>query len=444
MDAKERMCLVLDYTGLNANSLSQKIGLPKYRLYDITQGRTKAVTYEIADKITSSFTTISKDWLLTGEGSMLLSDNPNSMKNSVKEFRVRHELTQKEMSDLLGISPRMVQKYESGESPLPEDKQMRMELFEGSKASTGEGVAKETSSLISSDVVRYYPNIPATAGGIEYSVKEFRLRHGLTQQEVADLLGVHIRSVQKYENGMGIRGVKRRILEEYDREHCMEMKDRLLEFIAYLGVSNYAFEKAVGLSNGYVRSLNGAIGADKLLDICRAYPQLSRDWLLTGVGDMVVNPGSSETGISNEELTPKTAVRYYPNIPITASHIEDMPNPSDDDMECQYLTIPGFEGCVAFPAVGDSMYPRISNGDIVVFREWQESYISNGEIYLIITRLGDRTIKYLTQITDEDGGKHYLCRSANPDQEKYAPFEIDGDDIVRLFAVCGCIKKFRM
>lgn len=224
----------------------------------------------------------------------------------------------------------------------------------------------------------------------------------------------------------------------------MEMKDRLLEFIAYLGVSNYAFEKAVGLSNGYVRSLNGAIGADKLLDICRAYPQLSRDWLLTGVGDMVVNLGSSETGISNEEPTPKTAVRYYPNIPITASHIEDMPNPSYDDMECQYLTIPGFEGCVAFPAVGDSMYPRISNGDIVVFREWQESYISNGEIYLIITRLGDRTIKYLTQRTDEDGGKHYLCRSANPDQEKYAPFEIDGDDIVRLYVVYGCIKKFRM
>lgn len=224
------MSLVLDHIGLNANSLSQRIGLPKYRIYDITQGRTKAISYEIADKITSSFTTISRDWLLNGDGSMLIDDKQ----------------------------------------------------------------------------------------------------------------GVHLPTP------------------------------------------------------------------------------------------------------SPEELTPKTAVRYYPNIPITASHIEDMPNPSYDDMECQYLAIPGFEGCVAFPAVGDSMYPRISNGDIVVFREWQESYISNGEIYLIITRLGDRTIKYLTQITDEDGGKHYLCRSANPDQEKYAPFEIDGDDIVRLFAVCGCIKKFRM
>lgn len=85
----------------------------------------------------------------------------------ITEFRIRHELTQREMSDLLGVSPRIVQKYESGESPLPEDKQMRMELFEGSKASTGEGVAKETYSLISSDVVRYFPNIPATAGNIE-------------------------------------------------------------------------------------------------------------------------------------------------------------------------------------------------------------------------------------------------------------------------------------
>ena len=176
---------------------------------------------------------------------------------------------------------------------------------------------------------------------------------------------------------MGIRGVKQRILEEYDRKH----------------------------------------GANQYLN---------------------------EPDPTSEKLTPKNAVRYYPDIPITASHIEDMPNPSYDDMQYQLLSVPGFEGCVAFPAVGDSMYPRISNGDIVVFKEWQESYVSNGEIYLIITRLGDRTIKYLTQMTDEDGGKHYLCRSANPDQEKYAPFEIDGDDIVRLYVVYGCIKKFRM
>ncbi len=288
IDAKERMCLVLDYTGLNANSLSQKIGLPKYRLYDITQGRTKAVTYEIADKITSSFTTISKDWLLTGEGSMLLSDNPNSMKYSVKEFRVRHELTQKEMSDLLGVSPRMVQKYESGESPLPEDKQMRMELFEGSRASTGEGVAKETSSLTSSDVVRYYPNIPATAGDIE-----------------------------------------------------------------------------------------------------------------------------------------------------------NMPEPSYEDQQPIIYVIPGLGGCDAMPATGNSMYPTITAGDMVVHKVWQDgSYIRNGEIYVILTTDGQRMIKRLTYVsTDEEGYRHYVCRSDNPDQDKYAPFELLGSTIRQLSIVKAILTR---
>ena len=145
----------------------------------------------------------------------------------------------------------------------------------------------------------------------------------------------------------------------------MEMKDRLLEFIAYLGVSNYAFEKAVGLSNGYVRSLNGAIGADKLLDICRAYPQLSRDWLLTGVGDMVVH------------------------------------------------------------------------------KVWQDgSYIRNGEIYVILTNDGQRMIKRLTYVsTDEDGDKHYICRSDNPDQDKYAPFEVLGSSIRQLSIVKAILSR---
>ena len=289
---------------------------------------------------------------------------------------------------------------------------------------------------------------------MEYSVREFRLRHGLSQQEVADLLGVHIRSVQKYEDGMGIRDVKRRILEDYDKEHAanesMDAKERMCLVLDYTGLNANLLSQKIGLpkyrlydiTQGRTKAISYEI-ADK---VTSSFTTISRDWLLTGKGSMLVGDGVStpDPEQSPAPLTPKTAVRYYPNIPITASHIEDMPNPSYEDTECQLLTIPGFEGCVAFPAVGDSMYPRISNGDIVVFREWQESYISNGEIYLIITRLGDRTIKYLTQITDDDGGKHYLCRSANPDQDKYAPFEIDGDDIVRLYSVHGCIKKFRM
>ncbi len=223
------------------------------------------------------------------------------------------------------------------------------------------------------------------------------------------------------------------------------MKERLLEFIDHTGLTVNAFEKKAGLSQGYVKNFKGDMGSKKMEDLLKSFPELNRTWLLTGEGEMLVDESGSQDRELEQPIDPSKGVRYYPNIPITASHIENMPNPSYDDLQYEVMSIRGFEGCVAFPAVGDSMYPRISNGDIVMFKEWKESYISNGDIYLIVTRNGDRTLKYLTLTSiDEDGVKHFLCKSANPDQNRFAPFEILGDDIVSLFVVYGCIKRFKM
>ena len=74
MEANKRLEEVLRHTGLNANSLSKEIDIPKYRIYNILQGRTQTISYEIADKIVSHYATLSKDWLLTGEGEMLVSE----------------------------------------------------------------------------------------------------------------------------------------------------------------------------------------------------------------------------------------------------------------------------------------------------------------------------------------------------------------------------------
>lgn len=225
----------------------------------------------------------------------------------------------------------------------------------------------------------------------------------------------------------------------------MDVKNRIKAFADYKGISYRSLSQMIGASPGYINSISKSIQPDKIDSISAQFPELNISWLLTGEGEMLVD----ESGVQDRELEnpidPSKGVRYYPNIPITASHLENMPNPSYEDMQYEVMSIRGFEGCIAFPAVGDSMYPRISNGDIVMFKEWTENYISNGDIYLIVTRNGDRTLKYLTHIsTDENGVKHFLCKSANPDQDRFAPFEILGDDIVSLFVVYGCIKRFKM
>lgn len=205
------------------------------------------------------------------------------------------------------------------------------------------------------------------------SVKNFRAKYDLTQQEVADLLGVHIRSVQKYEDGMGLRANKQKILDDYDAERS----------------------------------------------------------------------GASSTDEGTPSYALSDIVRYYPNIPATAGDIANMPEPSYEDQQPIIYVMPGLGGCDAMPATGNSMYPTITAGDMVVHKVWTDgSYIRNGEIYVILTTDGERMIKRLTfDRIDEDGDKHYTCRSDNPDQSKYAPFELLGSSIRQLSIVKAILTR---
>lgn len=65
------------------------------------------------------------------------------------------------------------------------------------------------------------------------------------------------------------------------------IKERLVEFMAYLKISTYAFEKSCGLSQGYVRNISKSIQPDKVERISRVYPQLNAGWLMTGEGSMI-------------------------------------------------------------------------------------------------------------------------------------------------------------
>lgn len=69
----------------------------------------------------------------------------------------------------------------------------------------------------------------------------------------------------------------------------MTFKDRINELISWLKISRAEFERRAKLSNGYTRNLGGVPGAEKLENILRAFPEVSRSWLLTGEGEMLKN-----------------------------------------------------------------------------------------------------------------------------------------------------------
>lgn len=81
----------------------------------------------------------------------------------------------------------------------------------------------------------------------------------------------------------------------------MSIKDRIKQLIDYKRISVMAFEKSVGLSNGYLRN-TASISADNCAKILTAYPEVSADWLMLGHGEME-RPSMQCGDISNSTVS---------------------------------------------------------------------------------------------------------------------------------------------
>lgn len=203
------------------------------------------------------------------------------------------------------------------------------------------------------------------------------------------------------------------------------VKQRIIEFISYKRIGQGKFEKSVGLSNGYLNKLRHCPSEEKLQKIIGKYPELNKNWLLTGEGSMLkdVTPSPS-----------KKTIRYWTDVDVTGGGLQlydDTMNNNRVDM-----TIPSFSDCTdAVNIYGDSMEPLYKSGQIILLKEWTENFIEYGRVYLVITKCGNRMVKCLRK-SDTEG--KVICASENP---KYEPFEIESEDIIKLYIVKGGIYR---
>lgn len=70
----------------------------------------------------------------------------------------------------------------------------------------------------------------------------------------------------------------------------MGVKDRLTEFLTYKNIGQAKFAGIVGLSKGYVNNIVNTIGPKAKPKIEAAFPDLNIDWLLSGEGEMLIDP----------------------------------------------------------------------------------------------------------------------------------------------------------
>ena len=165
------------------------------------------------------------------------------------------------------------------------------------------------------------------------------------------------------------------------------------------------------------------------------------DWLLLGVGDMLNSEQSPSLSPTTDKViadndgnnqSPPHVIKYYPNVNGSMGGVQFLDDP--DETVC-YISIPGYSDCkFAINAYGDSMYPLIKSGQIVLMSKWLERFIDWGRIYLVVTKSGYRVIKRLYP-----GSSNATITCVSENHETNPPFEIEKDDLDKLYIVKGWI-----
>lgn len=73
---KEVISLILNELGIKAPTFANSIGVKYQRILDIQNGKTKKVSFPVADAIIEKYPQFNRTWILTGEGEMLKNGNP--------------------------------------------------------------------------------------------------------------------------------------------------------------------------------------------------------------------------------------------------------------------------------------------------------------------------------------------------------------------------------
>lgn len=209
--------------------------------------------------------------------------------------------------------------------------------------------------------------------------------------------------------------------------------ERIAQIISKFCESKADFARRVGekpqtVSNWVVRD-NGINVLNKVMEV---FPQVNKDWLMTGHGDMIKsNNNNSEPQINFTKGVPYYNVDFIGGFDIVLN---------DQTVSPEYLI--DFrkynEATCWCNVTGHSMEPEITHGDIIALKKIEDkSFLPLGEVYAIVTTNGMRTIKRLGPSSDP---KCYTLVPTNKSPE-YGIQELPKDMIEHIFQVLGCMKR---
>lgn len=210
----------------------------------------------------------------------------------------------------------------------------------------------------------------------------------------------------------------------------MERKiERFDKYMKYKGLNDNKVTNSLGFSVGTLgksRKENRDLSDRNIETILKFYTDLSRIWLLTGEGEMLIN---------NETLPGQTHAAYrIPLLPISAQGgaFNDFVV-SVQESECERVISPIKNADFAISIQGDSMAPEYPSGSQVLIKRINErAFIEWGKTYVLDTCNGS----VVKNLYPSDDPNKVICKSINPD---FPPFEVSLSDVYGVYKVLMCM-----
>lgn len=240
------------------------------------------------------------------------------------------------------------------------------------------------------------------------------------------------------------------------------VKERLIAFINYLGMSKNAFENACGLSTRYVSNISASVSPDKLKQISLKFPELNVEWLLTGQGDMLrkklststisgditvngngnTNIGHGNTYINdtgNNDDATYIEVEEVERAPILSATLARAPqvdvleavSEKADELEKAPVGVFNAPVSVWYRVQDESLAPKYEVGDLLAlwaYPKGEEDPIP-GKMYGINTSTNGLIVRRL--FPQEDGG--YIAKAAN--REEFPDYRIKPGNVVQIYKI---------
>ena len=230
-------------------------------------------------------------------------------------------------------------------------------------------------------------------------------------------------------------------------------KERLQEYLDHMGISASVFYRSTGLSRGLMDSdkLHQSLSTDKVATIIATYPDLSLEWLITGEGPML----RSEDGIRFEETIQRAPMQLHrisgksrdsvvseQSVPLYGVEATAgiMAQGDMSDYIIDHISIPHMpkvDG--ALVVTGDSMFPIIKSGDIVLYKVFQDfRHIIYGQMYLVSVIMEGDTLVLVKYIYKVEGAEDFILLVS--ENKHHEPFKVPLSSVRSLALIKGSIR----